>query len=139
MSQITPHFVLSRAAGQSFQDLLDLDAEGEDWEQYTDQELEALFEGLTNADPDLPKGETNKLCGAQKCWLARRHDNWTRGNWDHNLRGWTRAEPLWDSATKTGVKRSEMARTKLIMAIRIKARSQALGREWNRLTRLTED
>ena len=125
----------------SFQDLLDLDASGEDWELYSDAELEALFDGLTNRDPDLPKGETTKLCGAQKCWLARRHDNWVRGNRydDRNLRGWLKADPRWDSATKTGVKKSEEKRTKLIMAIRIKARSQAFGREWNRLTRLTED
>ena len=117
----------------SFQDLLDLDASGEDWELYSDAELEALFDGLTNADPLLPKGETNKLCGAQKCWLARRHHNWLRNIDDRRL--WMMSQSL-----KRNLKKAQEMRAKRIMAITIKARSQALGREWNRLTRLaTED
>ena len=47
---------------------------------------------------------------------------------------------MMSQSLKRNLKKAQEMRAKRIMAITIKARSQALGREWNRLTRLaTED
>ena len=60
---------MSLPNGYSWDDLLALDANGEDWELWTDDEIEDLLS---------PFWYTTKLCGAQKCWIARRHHNWLR-------------------------------------------------------------
>ena len=52
---------MSLPTGYSWDDLLALDANGEDWELWTDDEIEDLLS---------PFWYTSKLCGAQKCWTA---------------------------------------------------------------------
>ena len=115
---------MSLPNGYSWDDLLALDANGEDWELWTDDEIEDLLS---------PFWYTSKLCGAQKCWIARRHHNWLRNIEDRRL--WMMSQSL----KFKDLKKAQEMRAKRIMAITIKARSQALGREWNRLTRLATE
>ena len=116
---------MSLPTGYSWDDLLALDANGEDWELWTDDEIEELLS---------PFWYTTKLCGAQKCWIARRHHNWLRNIEDRRL------FMMMQSLKFKDLKKAQEMRAKRLMATRIEARPQAFGREWNRLTRLaTED
>ena len=116
---------MSLPTGYSWDDLLALDANGEDWELWTDDEIEDLLS---------PFWYTTKLCGAQKCWIARRHHNWLRNIEDRRL------FMMMQSLKFKDLKKAQEMRAKRLMATRIEARPQAFGREWNRLTRLaTED
>ena len=116
---------MSLPTGYSWDDLLALDANGEDWELWTDDEIEDLLS---------PFWYTTKLCGAQKCWIARRHHNWLRNIDDRRL------FMMMQSLKFKDLKKAQEMRAKRLMATRIEARPQAFGREWNRLTRLaTED
>ena len=116
---------MSLPTGYSWDDLLALDANGEDWELWTDDEIEDLLS---------PFWYTTKLCGAQKCWIARRHYNWLRNIDDRRL------YMMMQSLKFKDLKKAQEMRAKRLMATRIEARPQAFGREWNRLTRLaTED
>ena len=116
---------MSLPNGYSWDDLLALDANGEDWELWTDDEIEDLLS---------PFWYTSKLCGAQKCWIARRHYNWLRNIDDRRL------FMMMQSLKFKDLKKAQEMRAKRLMATRIEARPQAFGREWNRLTRLaTED
>ena len=114
----------SLPTGYSWDDLLALDANGEDWELWTDDEIEDLLS---------PFWYTTKLCGAQKCWIARRHHNWLRNIDDRRL------YMMMQSLKFKDLKKAQEMRAKRLMATRIEARPQAFGREWNRLTRLATE